>query len=124
LRSFLTMTNVEGLHRVRHPEERSLQDRVAKDAELMTDPRLAAAKATLRLDARARRKALMVEHPEADWMAADHAGAMLTATGRPRPGVVALYKALGAELEAWLSQVDRLGAAGGVVVRAQLQLLF
>ena len=65
----------------------------------MTDPRLAAAKATLRLDARARRKALMVEHPEADWLAADHAGAMLTATGQTRVGVVALYKALGAELD-------------------------
>ncbi|MDP2260761.1 MAG: 5-formyltetrahydrofolate cyclo-ligase [Caulobacter sp.] len=65
----------------------------------MTDPRLAAAKTTLRLDARARRKALMIEHPEADWMAADHAQAMLTATGRTGPGVVALYKALGAELD-------------------------
>lgn len=65
----------------------------------MTDPRLAAAKVTLRLDARARRKALMIEHPEADWMAADHAGAMLAAIGRTRPGVVALYKALGAELD-------------------------
>lgn len=65
----------------------------------MTDPRLAAAKITLRLDARARRKALMVEHPEADWMAADHAEAMLAATGRTRPGVIALYKALGAELD-------------------------
>lgn len=65
----------------------------------MTDPRLAAAKVTLRLDARARRKALMIEHPEADWMAADQAEAMLAATGRTRPGVVALYKALGAELD-------------------------
>lgn len=64
----------------------------------MTDPVLAAAKTTLRLDARARRKALMIEHPEADWMAADHAPAMLAATGRTRPGVIGLYKALGAEL--------------------------
>ncbi len=65
----------------------------------MTDPRLAAAKVTLRLDARARRKALMIEHPEADWMAADHAHAMLAAIRRQSPGVVALYKALGAELD-------------------------
>ena len=65
----------------------------------MTDPRLATAKTALRLDARARRKALMVEHPEADWMAADHADAMLAATGRTRAGVVALYKALGAEVD-------------------------
>lgn len=65
----------------------------------MTDPRLAAAKVTLRLDARARRKALMIEHPEADWMAADHALAMLAAIRRRSPGIVALYKALGAELD-------------------------
>lgn len=65
----------------------------------MTHPRLAAAKITLRLDARARRKALMIEHPEADWMAADHADAMLAATGRTRAGVVALYRALGAEFD-------------------------
>jgi 5-formyltetrahydrofolate cyclo-ligase len=65
----------------------------------VTDPRLGAAKMTLRLDARARRKALMIEHPEADWMAADHIPAMLTATRRTRPGVIGLYKALGAELD-------------------------
>ena len=65
----------------------------------MTDPRLGAAKITLRLDARARRKVLMIEHPEADWMAADHIPAMLTATRRTRPGVIGLYKALGAELD-------------------------
>ncbi len=65
----------------------------------MTDPILAAAKTALRLEARARRKGLMVEHPEADWMAADHAPAMLAALGRRRPGVLAIYKALGAELD-------------------------
>ena len=53
----------------------------------------------LRLEARARRKALLVEHPEADWMAADRAGEMLAAVGLTRPGTIALYKALGAELD-------------------------
>ncbi|MDO9223178.1 MAG: 5-formyltetrahydrofolate cyclo-ligase [Caulobacter sp.] len=65
----------------------------------MTDPILAARKVTLRLDARARRKALLVEHPEADWMAADRAGEMLAAVGLRGPGVLAIYKALGAELD-------------------------
>ena len=40
----------------------------------MTDPRFAAAKITLRLDARARRKALMIEHPEASAPAILRAG--------------------------------------------------
>lgn len=66
---------------------------------MSTDPALAAAKTALRLEARARRKLLMVEHPEADWMAADHASAMLAALRMTRPGVVALYKALGAEID-------------------------
>jgi 5-formyltetrahydrofolate cyclo-ligase len=65
----------------------------------MTDITLAAAKTALRIEARARRKTLMIEHPEADWMAADHAPAMLAALGLPRPGCVALYKALGAEID-------------------------
>lgn len=60
---------------------------------------LAAAKTALRLEARARRKALMIEHPEADWLAADQAPQMLAALGLKREGVVALYKALGAEID-------------------------
>jgi len=65
----------------------------------MTFANPAAAKTVLRLEARARRKALMIEHPEADWMAADKAGEMLTALRLDRPGVVAIYKALGSELD-------------------------
>ena len=66
---------------------------------MTTDPVLAAAKTTLRLEARARRKALQIEHPEADWMAADHAPAMLAALGLKGPGVLAIYKAIGAEVD-------------------------
>jgi len=51
------------------------------------------------MEARARRKGLLVQHPEADWMAADHAGEMLAALGLQRSGVLAIYKALGAELD-------------------------
>ncbi|HRD28351.1 MAG TPA: 5-formyltetrahydrofolate cyclo-ligase, partial [Caulobacter sp.] len=65
----------------------------------MTDPALAAQKATLRMEMRNRRKGLLVEHPEADWMAADRAGEMLAALGVRRPGVLGIYKALGAELD-------------------------
>ncbi|MDP1631400.1 MAG: 5-formyltetrahydrofolate cyclo-ligase [Caulobacter sp.] len=65
----------------------------------MTDPALASQKAALRIDARNRRKGLLIEHPEADWMAADHAEAMLVALKLTRPGVMAIYKALGAEID-------------------------
>ena len=65
----------------------------------MTDPQLATRKATLRLEARNRRKGLLTQHPEADWMAADRAGEMLAALGVTRAGTIALYKALGAELD-------------------------
>lgn len=60
---------------------------------------LAAAKTALRLEARARRKGLMIEHPEADWLAADQAPAMLAALRLKGAGVVAIYKALGAEID-------------------------
>lgn len=65
----------------------------------MTDPFLATQKAALRLEARARRKALLIEHPEADWMAADRAGEMLSALGMAGERTLAIYKALGAELD-------------------------
>ena len=65
----------------------------------MTDPLLASQKVALRMEARNRRKALLVQHPEADWMAADRAGEMLAALGLRRAGVAAIYKALGAELD-------------------------
>ena len=51
------------------------------------------------MEARTRRKALLAEHPEADWMAADRAGEMLAALGIKREGTIALYKSLGAELD-------------------------
>lgn len=81
---------------------------------MTTDPILAAAKTALRLEARARRKALMIEHPEADWMAADHAPAMLAALKRTRPGVLAIYKALGAELDP-RPLADTLARAGWTI---------
>lgn len=65
----------------------------------MTASNPAAAKTVLRLEARARRKALMIEHPEADWMAADRVDELLAALKLARPGVAALYKALGSELD-------------------------
>jgi len=51
------------------------------------------------MEARNRRKALLVQHPEADWMAADRAGEMLDALGLARDGTIALYKAFGAEMD-------------------------
>jgi len=66
---------------------------------LTADLALAAAKTALRLEARARRKGLMIQHPEADWLAADQAPAMLATLGLRREGVVAIYKALGAEID-------------------------
>ncbi|MDP1738645.1 MAG: 5-formyltetrahydrofolate cyclo-ligase [Caulobacter sp.] len=65
----------------------------------MTDPATASQKAALRMEARNRRKALLVQHPEADWMAADRAGEMLDALRLTRDGTIALYKAFGAELD-------------------------
>ena len=65
----------------------------------MTNALFVSQKAALRLEARTRRKALLAEHPEADWMAADRHGEMLAALGVKRAGVVALYKALGAEID-------------------------
>ncbi len=78
---------------------------------MTADPVLAAAKTALRLEARARRKELQLEHPEADWMAADHAPAMLARLGLRGSGVLAIYKALGAELDP-RPLADTLGKAG------------
>lgn len=65
---------------------------------MTNDTVLDAAKSALRLEARRRRKALQVEHPEADWMIADHLGELLSGL-KLRPGVAALYKSLGAEID-------------------------
>lgn len=65
---------------------------------MTNDPVLDAQKAALRIEARRHRKALQVRHPEADWMIADQADAVLEVF-RLKPGVAALYKALGAEID-------------------------
>jgi 5-formyltetrahydrofolate cyclo-ligase len=62
------------------------------------DHALDAAKSALRLEARRRRKALMIEHPEADWMIADRVDQLLTGL-KLSPGVAAVYKSLGAEID-------------------------
>jgi len=62
------------------------------------DPVLDAQKAALRIEARRRRKALQDQHPQADWMIAGQVDELIDVLGL-KPGVVALYKALGAELD-------------------------
>lgn len=59
------------------------------------------AKATLRLHIRNLRRAFVREHPEADWLAGDHCNMMLEQLfkGRRQPGVVALYRASGSEID-------------------------
>lgn len=66
----------------------------------MTHATTASAKAALRLAVRSRRKALVAEHPEADWMAAE-IGRTALAARFPRPDgkVAALYRALGSEID-------------------------
>eukprot|EP01030_Chromulinospumella_sphaerica_P032458 gene32458-33208_t len=59
---------------------------------------LDAQKAALRIEARRRRKALQDERPQADWMIAGQADVLVEIL-RLKPGIVALYKALGAELD-------------------------
>ena len=63
-----------------------------------SDPILDAKKAALRIEARRHRKALQVQHPEADWMIADRVQDLLDVF-RLGPGVAALYQALGAEID-------------------------
>ncbi len=62
------------------------------------DPVLDAQKAALRIEARRRRRALPDQRPQADWMVAHWADELIDSL-RLKPGVVALYKALGAELD-------------------------
>jgi 5-formyltetrahydrofolate cyclo-ligase len=59
---------------------------------------LDAQKAALRIEARRRRRALQDAHPEADWVIAGQADVLVEILGL-KPGVVALYKALGAEMD-------------------------
>ena len=65
----------------------------------MTDAVETSAKAILRTHMRALRRQLVREHPEADWQAGDHAEAMLAKLGVKKPGVIAVYKAVGAEMD-------------------------
>ncbi|WGM38015.1 5-formyltetrahydrofolate cyclo-ligase [Caulobacter sp. NIBR1757] len=65
---------------------------------MTTDPILDAKKAALRIEARRTRKALQVQHPEAEWMIAGRADELLHSVSLG-PGVAALYKALGAEID-------------------------
>ena len=66
----------------------------------MTHATVASAKAALRLAVRNRRKALVLQHPEADWMAAELGVAAIDAKfGLGAGKVVALYRAMGSELD-------------------------
>jgi 5-formyltetrahydrofolate cyclo-ligase len=66
----------------------------------MTHATVASAKAALRLALRNRRKALLVQHPEADWLAAEAAQASITERfPSPVGKVAALYLAMGSELD-------------------------
>jgi 5-formyltetrahydrofolate cyclo-ligase len=59
-----------------------------------------ASKAILRVHMRALRRGLTREHPEADWQAGDKGPEMLSALKVRRPGVIAVYRALGSEMDA------------------------
>ena len=61
----------------------------------------ASAKAVLRLNMRAVRRAFVKDHPEADWQTGDRAREMLQALfkGRKSSGVVAVYRASGSEID-------------------------
>lgn len=65
---------------------------------MTTDPILDGKKAALRIEARRVRKALQVQHPEAEWLLAERIDAFLGVL-RLNPGVAALYKALGSEMD-------------------------
>lgn len=66
----------------------------------MTHATVASAKTALRLAIRNRRKSLVAEHPEADWMAAE-IGRVALAARFPSPAgkVAALYQAIGSEID-------------------------
>lgn len=58
-----------------------------------------AAKTALRIHMRGVRRTLIRDHPEADWQAGDQAEAMLAAMKISRPGVAAIYRATGNEMD-------------------------
>jgi 5-formyltetrahydrofolate cyclo-ligase len=65
----------------------------------MTTAADTSAKAALRVHMRALRRTLVRDHPEADWQAGDHAEAMLAALKLKKPGVIAVYRASGNEMD-------------------------
>jgi 5-formyltetrahydrofolate cyclo-ligase len=65
----------------------------------MTEAADNSAKAAMRVHARAHRRNLVREHPEADWQAGDRAEEMLAALRISKPGVIAVYRASGNEID-------------------------
>ncbi len=65
----------------------------------MTEAQDNSAKAVMRVHMRALRRNLVRDHPEADWQAADQAEQMLAALRFERPGVIAIYRAHGNEMD-------------------------
>lgn len=59
----------------------------------------ASAKAALRIHMRALRRQLVKDHPEADWQAADRLEEMLAGLGFRKPGIAAVYRAAGNEMD-------------------------
>ena len=57
------------------------------------------AKAVLRMHMRNLRRQFVRDHPEADWQAGDKASEMLAALKFKRPGVIAVYRAAGNEMD-------------------------
>jgi 5-formyltetrahydrofolate cyclo-ligase len=67
--------------------------------KLMTEASDNTAKAVMRVHMRALRRNLVREHPEADWQAGDRAEEMLAALRLKKPGVIAVYRASGNEID-------------------------
>lgn len=65
----------------------------------MTEAQDASAKAAMRVHMRALRRQLVKEHPEADWQVGDRAQELLDGLRLQRPGVIAVYRALGNEID-------------------------
>lgn len=77
----------------------------------MTEETENSAKAALRINMRAKRRELVRQHPEADWQAGDRAAEMLAALRYGRPGVIAVYRASGNEMDP-RPLAENLAAAG------------
>ncbi|MEI7933340.1 MAG: 5-formyltetrahydrofolate cyclo-ligase, partial [Alphaproteobacteria bacterium] len=77
----------------------------------MTEDAENTAKAVLRIHMRNLRRQLVRDHPEADWQAGDKAPEMLAALNYARPGVIAVYRASGNEMDP-RPLADNLAAIG------------